>query len=341
MKAVVIRNPGQGVEAWELVERERPSPGTGQVLVRIRAAALNYRDLMIAKGHYGGPLGKDVVALADGAGEVVALGPGVSRWRVGDRVASTYYPAWSAGPMRAEYFDHQLGALSSDGVLAEYAVLSETGIVRIPEHLSFEEASTLPCAAVTAWTALFESAGARAGSTVLVQGTGGVSIFAAQLALAAGARVIATTSSPAKAERLRALGVKDVIDYRATPEWHEPVRAATNGEGVDHVLDVGGAGTLKRSLEAVRVGGTIGLIGLLAGVGGTIDPLPVLFKGVRLHGIHVGSVASFEEMNRAISVHAIRPVIDDEVFSLDRASVALRKLQDGKHFGKIVVRIGD
>jgi NADPH:quinone reductase-like Zn-dependent oxidoreductase len=339
MKAVVIRNQGKGLEAWKLVERPDPTPGPGQVLVRLRAASLNYRDLLMARGEYGGPLKPDLVALADGAGEIAAVGAGVTRWKVGDRVCAAYYPTWQSGPLRASYRDEALGAGSVDGTLAQYIALPETGVVRIPAHLSYEEAATLPCAALTAWTALFVQAPRLApGSTVLVQGTGGVSIFAAQLARAAGLRVIGTSSSAAKLERLRALGVDGLINYREQPDWQKEVLRLTGGEGVDQVIEVGGAGTLARSFEAAKEGGTVSLIGVLTGFGGEVSPIPVLLKALRFEGVIVGSVESFEQMNRAIEATGLRPVVD-EVFALERAPAALAKLAEGKHFGKIVVRI--
>lgn len=339
MKAVVIRNPGTGIEAWKLVERPDPEPGPGEVLVRVRAASLNYRDLMVAQGTYGGPLEKDLVALVDGAGEVAALGSGVHRWKVGDRVAGAYFQSWLAGPMRAEYFEHSGGTHSTEGVLAQYAVLPETALVRIPAHLSYEQASTLPCAAVTAWNLLMEPTPRWSpGATVVVLGTGGVSLFAAQLALGAGLRVIATSSSDAKIARLRELGITDVINYRTTPEWQKEVLRLTDGQGADHIVEVGGAGTLPRSLEAVRTGGVVSFIGFLTGANVELNPLPVLVKSIRLEGLVVGSVLMFENMNRTLEALRLEPVID-EVFPLDRASDALAKMASASHFGKIVIRV--
>jgi len=341
MKAVVIRHPGKGIEAWQLIDRPDPEPGPGQVLVRVRAAALNYRDLLVAHGRYGGPLKPDLVPLADGVGDVVAVGAGVTRWQRGDRVAGAYFQTWQAGPMRAEYFHHSGGTHATEGMLAQYAVLPETGVVRIPAYLSYEQAATLPCAAVTAWAALMEPAPRWApGATVVVLGTGGVSIFVAQLAIAAGLRVIATSSSEAKIMRLRELGVTDVINYRTTPEWPQQVARLTDGEGADHVVDVGGAGTLPRSFEAVKVGGVVSLIGLLAGLDIAIDPMPVLFKSIRLEGLTVGSVTMFEALNRMLARTRVVPVVD-EVFPLERASAALSKMAAATHYGKIVIRIDD
>lgn len=339
MKAVIIRKNASDIDAWTLAERPAPTPGPGEVLVRVRAASINYRDLMIARGLFGGDRKDDLVPLADAAGEVVALGAGVRRWKAGDRVVSTYFPTWASGPFREEYRDTAPGAGRNDGVLAELVVFAEDALVRAPAHLGFDEAATLPCAAVTAWTALFESWPRPApGATVLVQGTGGVSLFAAQLARAAGLRVIATSSSAAKIERLRALGVTDAIDYRQHPEWHEEVLRLTRGEGVDRVIEVGGAGTLPRSLQAVRPGGVVSLIGVLAGIGDQIDPMPILLRAVRVEGVMVGSRQSFIDLLSTLEAHAIRPVLD-EVFPLERASDALARLAAGKHFGKIVIRL--
>jgi NADPH:quinone reductase-like Zn-dependent oxidoreductase len=339
MKAVVIHEPGKGTGAWQLTDRPTPKPGPGQVLVRVHAASLNYRDLMAARNLYGAPH-PDVIALSDGAGEIVELGSEVRRWKVGDRVAAAYYPTWHAGSIQPEHDRESLGVHANDGVLAEYAVLSASGIVRIPSYLSYEAAATLPCAALTAWNALFEAPRrVLPGGTVLVQGTGGVSLFAAQLARAEGLRVIATSSSAAKLERLKAaLGVSDVINYRETPAWHEPVLELTGGEGVDQVIDVGGAPTLAESFEATRWGGRVSVIGLLGGLGVTIDPLPVLFRALRLEGVRVGSTSMFEAMNRALEALRIEPIID-EVFPIERAAEALAKLDSGQHFGKIVVRV--
>jgi NADPH:quinone reductase-like Zn-dependent oxidoreductase len=339
MKAVVIRDQGRGVEAWKLVDRPDSAPEPGQVLVRVRAASLNHRDLLIARGHFGGPLKDDLIPLADGAGEVVALGAGVTRWKVGDRVAGSYFQTWQAGPFRADYFQHMLGAGSTDGMLAQLVALPDTGVVRIPSHLSYEEAATLPCAGLAAWNALMEpSPRQRPGAAVLILGTGGVSIFAAQLALAAGLRVIATSSSADKIERLRELGVTDTINYRETPEWQLEVLRLTRGEGVDQVIEVGGGGTLARSLEAVRSGGTVSLIGHLTGTEGELNPFPILVKAVRLQGVVVGSIRTFEDMSRALEEIASRPVID-EILPLHRANEALARMETASHFGKIVVRV--
>lgn len=340
MEAVVITNPGQGVEAWSVVARERPSAGPGEVVVRMRAVSLNYRDLMIALGRYGGPARSGLVVASDGAGVVDEVGAGVTGVRVGDRVMSAYYPTWRSGPYSDRFEDAGLGIGRNDGVLAGFAVLRAEGVVRIPDAISFEAASTIPCAAVTAYQGLFE--GSRKllpGATVLVQGTGGVSIFAAQLAKAAGMRVIATTSNEARSRRLRDLGVTEVIDRSLHPAWETEAQRFTGGEGVDLVLDVGGGATLASSIASTRNGGRIALVGMLGGFAATIDPLPILFRGITVDGIHVGSVETSENTVRAIEAASIAPVIDT-IFELGEAPRALAKLAAAAHVGKLVIRVG-
>ena len=339
MKGYIVGPAREGRASWTLTSLPDPTPRAGEVLVRVRATSLNYRDLMVARGQYGGEAKKSLVPLSDGAGEIAALGEGATRFRVGDRVVGAYYPSWLAGAMHARDQQSMKGAGAVDGTLAEYVVFNENGVVAIPKYLSYEAAATLPCAGVTAHNALFVS-GPRLdiGGTVLVQGTGGVSIIAAQLARAAGLRVIATSSSAKKLDKLRELGITDLVDYRANPEWQTEVLRLTGGEGVDHVLEVGGAGTLPRSFQAVMRGGAITLIGILAGVGSQIDPLPILGKGIRLQGLSVGSVAMLEALNRSLEATRIEPVID-EIFPFARAPEALAKLEKGAHFGKVVVRV--
>ncbi len=321
-----------------LTERERPEPGPGQILVRMRACSLNYRDLMVATGRYGGgPPAPGLVPLSDGAGEVEAVGEGVSRVAVGDRVAGSFFATWRDGPPLPEHHRHALGG-SVDGVLAEYRLFDGEAVVRVPTHLGFEEAATLPCAGVTAWNALFAGTPLLAGQTVLTLGTGGVSMFAVQFARAAGARVIATSSSDAKLERLQALGVEaaDCINYRTLPDWEREVWRRTDRQGVDHVVEVGGAGTLPRSIAATRSGGAVSLIGVLTS--GQIDPTALLHRSATLRGVYVGSRAMFEAMNRLVDVNRIRPVID-RVFPFDEAKDAYRALSQADHVGKIVIRI--
>jgi NADPH:quinone reductase-like Zn-dependent oxidoreductase len=334
MKAYEIRE--FGIENLACVERAKPRPGCGEVLVRVRAVSLNYRDLLVVRGQYNPKLRRPMVPCSDASGEVAAVGDGVTRARVGDRVAGTFFEDWLDGEISEEKTRSARGG-GIQGVLAEYVLLKEHGLVQVPEHLTDEEAAALPCAAVTAWNALMEQGELRPGQTVLVQGTGGVSLFALQFASAAGARVIATSSSDEKLERARALGASEGINYRTRPGWDEAVRELT-GSGVDHIVEVGGAGTLPRSLRAVRMGGVVSLIGVLTGNSAEFNPVPVLMKSVRLQGIYVGSRAMFERMNRAISVGQLRPLID-RVFPFDEAADAFRHLESGAHFGKVCIRL--
>jgi NADPH:quinone reductase-like Zn-dependent oxidoreductase len=327
---------GFGLENLKIVELPEPEPAAGQALVRVRACSLNYRDLAVMRGAYGGSVRPPLIPLSDGAGEVVATGPGVTRVKVGDKVAAAFMQDWLEGPPDDIKSNSALGG-SIDGMMAEKVCLNAEGLVHYPAHLSFEEAAALPCAAVTAWHALFRSGSLRPGESVLLQGSGGVSIFALQFAKMAGARVIATSSSEAKMQRLQAMGADAVINYKTTPEWDKPVRQLTNGLGVDHVVEVGGAGTLPLSSKAVKRGGHIALIGVLAGRA-DFDPRLMMLKGVRLQGLFVGSREMFEEMNRAIALSGMRPVID-RVFEFDELPAALGHLESGTHFGKICLRI--
>jgi NADPH:quinone reductase-like Zn-dependent oxidoreductase len=334
MQAYEIGRSG-GIDGLTRVERPTPEPGHGQVLIRVRATSLNYRDLIIAKGGLGyAAAGR--IPVSDGAGDVVETGAGVTRVRRGDRVAAIFTQCWLGG----EVGRHQATALGGDidGMLAEYIVLNEQGLVRFPDHLSYEEAATLPCAAVTAWNALITSGQLRAGETVLVMGTGGVSIFALQFARMSGARVIATSGSDAKLARLRELGAAEVVNYRVTPEWGKRARELAGDRGIDHVIEVGGAGTLANSFEAVRHGGRISLIGLLTGVGGEFNPLAILFKSICFQGIRVGSRDMFEAMNCAIETAQLHPVID-RIFDFADARAAYRYLESGAHFGKVCIKV--
>ncbi len=335
MKAFEIQKEF-GIDALTLTERPQPAPGPRQILMKIHAVSLNYRDLLVVKGLYNPKMPLPRIPVSDGAGEVVAVGEGASRVKVGDRVAGIFMQKWVDGDPTPAKAQSALGGVI-DGLLAEYAVLDEEGVVLIPEHLSYEEAATLPCAAVTAWNALITQGGLTAGDTVLVQGTGGVSIFALQFARLSGARVIATSSSNKKLDRVLQLGASDGINYKETPDWDKRVRELTGGAGVDHVVEVGGAGTLNQSLNAVRMGGTISLIGVLAGGSGEIRTTSILMKSVRVQGIFVGSRAMFEAMNRAITLHQLHPVID-RVFPFEETREALRYMESGAHFGKIVIR---
>lgn len=336
MKAYEIRD-GFGLDALRLTERPDPKPGRGEVLLRIKACSLNYRDLLVTKGIYNPKLNLPRIPCSDAVGEVVECGPEVRRVQAGQRVCGLFMPKWLEGELSDSKARSALGG-SVDGLLAEYAVLPEEAVVVVPEHLSDEEAATLPCAAVTAWNGLVVSGRVQPGDTVLIQGTGGVSLFALQFARLAGARVLATSSSEEKLARVRNLGAAEGINYRTTPEWGEQVRQLTKGRGVDQVIEVGGAGTLAQSLRAVRTGGHLALIGVLSGYG-QFNPLPILMKGVRVTGIYVGSREMFEAMNRAIGLHGLRPVVD-RVFPFEQAVEAFRYLESAAHFGKIVIRGG-
>jgi NADPH:quinone reductase-like Zn-dependent oxidoreductase len=334
MQAYEIRG-GFGIDRLARVQRPRPRPGPGEVLLRVRAVSLNYRDLLVTKGLYNPKMPLPRVPCSDAAGVVEEAGPGVAHVRPGDRVAGLFMPAWVSGDVTEAKAKSALGG-GVDGVLAEYVLLPEEGVVAVPVHLTDEEAATLPCAAVTAWHALVTEGGVKAGDVVLTQGTGGVSLFALQFARLLGARVIGTSGSDDKLARARELGLSDGINYRTTPEWGDRARELAGGAGVDHVVEVGGAGTLPQSLRAVRMGGRVSLIGVLSGVG-SFNPLPVLMKNVRVQGIYVGSREMFEAMNRAVALHGLRPVVD-RVFPFAEAPDALRYLESGAHFGKIVIR---
>jgi NADPH:quinone reductase-like Zn-dependent oxidoreductase len=313
-----------------LVERDIPPPGAGEVLVQVRASSLNFRDMIILDGWYPAPVPPGRVPLSDAAGEVVAVGAGVTRFKTGDRVINSFFPNWFGGSFNAM---PEAYVVDRDGWLTEYKVISVEALVSMPEHLTFEEAATLPCAAVTAWSAL---SGVKAGETVLTQGMGGVSVFAVQLAKAFGARVIATTSSPEKALRLRELGADEVIDYRTSLDWADQVRALTGGRGVDRVVEVGGPGTLAQSVKAVAYGGQISLVGVLAGAEGGIDFMTMFLSQATFQPIVVGSRRDLEDLCRVMEQHQIRPVIDS-VFSFDEAKAGWTHYADRKVTGKVVI----
>ena len=327
-----------GVDSLEFVERPTPLPEGGEVLVKVRAISFNYRDLLVVKGLYNPKLKLPRIPCSDGAGEVVAVGEGVTLWKTGDRVAGIFMQNWLDGPPSAVKSRRALGG-DIDGMMAEYVVLKETGLVGIPEHLSFQEAATLPCAGVTAWNAL--SIGhLKPGSTVLIQGTGGVSIFALQLARLRGARVVGISSSDEKLGRAYSLGLDAGLNYRENPEWDRWALDETGGEGVDLVVEVGGAATLPRSLRALRIGGAIAQVGVLSGSAETA-PFPIssiLHKQVHLRGIYVGSRKDFEDLNRAITLAVLRPV--GENFHWSQAREALARMEEGSHFGKLVLTVG-
>lgn len=334
MKACQI-SPRAADGALHFVEFPRPEPGAGEVVVRMRAASLNYRDLLVLDNMYGATTER-LIPLSDGAGEIAAIGEGVKGLRVGDRVAGAFYPDWISGPISAQARARGLGG-SVDGVLAEYVVLPAHAAIPFPAHLTFEEAATLPCAALTAWNAMTAAHPLRPGETVVLQGSGGVSVMALQFARLMGARIIHLSSSPDKCRRLADMGADETIDYTAEPDWDRRVGELTNGNGADLVVEVGGPGTLERSFRAVRVGGSIVSIGFVGG-GDGINPRGVIARAIRLIGISVGSCAMFHEMNRAIGLHRLRPVVD-EVFPFERAADAYAKLRAGGHFGKLVISI--
>jgi NADPH:quinone reductase-like Zn-dependent oxidoreductase len=326
-----------GIDSLEFAERSEREPGPGEVQIKIRAVSFNYRDLMMVKGLYNPKMKLPRIPCSDGAGEVTAVGEGVSAWKPGDRVAGIFMQNWTDGAPTPSKTKGALGG-DIDGMLAQTVILKETGLVAVPKHLSFEEAATLPCAAVTAWNALM-TAELKAGSTVLVQGTGGVSIFALQFARLMGMRVLGISSSDEKIERASALGLHAGLNYRQTPEWDRWVLDQTGGEGVDLVVEVGGVGTLPRSLRAVRMGGAIAQIGILSGPGEQL-PLPlILHRQARIRGIYVGSRRDFEEMNACIALAALRPVV--EISSWTQTRDELRRLEAGAHFGKLAVKVDE
>ena len=336
--ATVLRlRDGFGLDNLKLEEEKPSSPKGHEVAVRFRAASLNYRDLMVALGQYNSKMELPRILGSDAAGEVIATGDAVTSLRVGDRVASLFFQDWQDGEITKETGKTALGG-SIDGVFATIRVLPESGLISIPDSLSFEQAATLPCAALTAWNGLVRKGSIHAGQTVLILGTGGVSLFALQIAKASGATVILTSSSDEKLERGRALGADYTINYKATPEWDAEVLKITARQGVDHVVEVGGSGTLARSLNAVRVGGHVHLIGVLSEPGKGVDVLTVLRKSIHLNGVYVGSRKMFEELNRAITVNKIEPVID-RTFPFSEAKAAFEFMQSGSHFGKIVLSL--
>jgi len=334
MNALVLLN-GYGLENLVVANRPEPKPSAKQVVMKVRAASLNYRDLLIAKGIYSRNLAMPLVLGSDAAGEIHAVGEAITRWKPGDKVVGSFFQNWIDGPISDAATKGALGG-DRDGVLAEYVLLEENGLVPIPTGTSFEEAATLPCAALTAWHAL-GNAKCGPGQTVLVQGTGGVSLFALQLARALGARVLVTSGSDEKLTRAIQLGAEAGTNYKSSPDWEKWGRQQTGGAGVDIVIEVGGAGTLERSAKAIRTGGHIALIGVLAGLG-TFNPMNVLMKAVCLQGVFVGSRSMFEAMNNFIAANAIKPVID-RVFPLNDAVAAMNHLDSGTHFGKVVVRM--
>jgi NADPH:quinone reductase-like Zn-dependent oxidoreductase len=332
-----------GIEHLRQVELPMLQIAPGMVLIRVHAVSLNYRDLMVVQGLYNSKMALPRIPCSDGAGEVVSIGDGVSRVKVGDRVCGIFMQRWLDGSLTAERSKAALGG-DVDGMLAEYVLLAQEGVVRFPEHLSYEEAATLPCAGVTAWNAL-HYAGEQAnpalpGETIVIQGTGGVSTFALLFAKLLGTSVIGTSSSEEKLARAYGLGLDAGCNYKERPDWSKWVAEITGGQGADRIIEVGGAGTFGQSLRAARVGGTIAQIGVLSG-SATSEPLaltPILHKQLRVQGIYVGSRAMFEQMNAAITRAKLHPVID-RVFAVDQVREAFLHMQSASHFGKIVIRM--
>ncbi len=329
--------PAFGIDKLEQCEAPIPEPAPGQVTVQVHACSLNYRDLMTVEGKYNPRLNLPRIPLSDGAGVIHAVGEGVSEWKPGDRVAGIFMQNWLDGAPTAAKYRGALGG-DIDGMAAEYVALPASGVVRVPEYLSFAEAATLPCAAVTAWSALHKAGGITAGSTVLIQGTGGVSMAALQLAKAMGARVLGTSSSDEKLERAHALGLDAGVNYRATPDWAGWAQEQTGGEGVDLVIEVGGAGTFTQSLKAARIGGAIAQIGVLSQSDEPVAIPLILRKQLRVQGIYVGSRADFEDLNRALAAASLHPAIDREL-RFDELPEAFRRMQAASHFGKLVVQL--
>lgn len=332
MKAWRIEND-HGIDALNLTDVDIGDPGPGEVRFRVKASSINRRDFNTVRAPSARNTPLPRIPNSDAAGEVVAVGDGVREFKPGDRVASCFFKRWQGERMRAPIMASALGG-AEEGMLSEETILPETALVPLPEHLTWAEAGTLTCAGVTAWNALVEQGGLKAGDTVLVMGTGGVSIFALQLSKIMGARVIATSKSDEKLERARTMGADETINYVDTPNWEKSVLDLTDGEGVDQIVEVGGAGTLQKSIDAVGFGGHIGLIGVLTQ--GEINPLPLLGKSIRLTGIYVGSREMFRSMNAAISANALKPVID-RTFSFGDARAAFNAMGEDRHFGKIVI----
>ena len=337
MRAAVLSKAG--IDNLSVVDLPDPEPGPGEVLVRVRAATLNYRDLLTVEGGYGSrQRTENLIPVSDGAGDVVAVGEGVTRFAAGDRVVANFFQEWLSGEPDEAGLHSGLGG-QVDGMACELRVLPEYGLCHTPGHLTDAEAAALPCAGLTAWSAVFDQGGVKPGDLVLTQGSGGVSAFALQFAKLAGAEVISTSSSDAKLERLRDLGSDHLINYVDTPEWARPAREISGGRGLDLVVEVGGAGTLEQSIKAVRLGGAVMLIGVLSGANHEFRLPLVVTRKIRLEGVTCGSREQFEAMLRAVDQNGLRPALDDQRFDLDQLPAALAHLREGRHFGKVVVEI--
>jgi NADPH:quinone reductase-like Zn-dependent oxidoreductase len=330
--------PGAGIDGLQCIDFPDRALGTGEVRMRVHAVSLNYRDLMVANGNYLVNVDESIVPCSDGAGEVLAVGPGVSRVQVGDRVAGSFFPYWHDGPAAPDKVRHALGG-DIDGMLAEEVILHEDALAKIPASMSFIDAATMPCAGVTAWNAIFESSNnIRPGDTVLLLGTGGVSVLGLQLAKAAGLKTIITSSSDDKLARARGLGATHTINYCTYPEWQEEVLRVTGGAGAHVVLEVGGQGTVNRSIASAAMGGSIAVIGGVSGFGGEVNPASLLAGAKRLVGIFVGSRTMLDKVMRFVDGSGVKPVVD-RVFGFEQAGEAYRYMASGSHFGKVVIEV--
>ena len=334
MRAYQIVSDG-GIDALALNDCAVPKVGPSEVLVKINASSINYRDLSTIENPVPRGVPYPTIPNSDGAGDVVEVGEDVTKFKTGDRVCGIFFQQWIDGELTESDTQHMLGG-TTEGMLAQYRVLPESGLVATPSHLSDEEAATLPCAALTAWNSMVETGGVTVGSTVLLLGTGGVSVAAQQICNMLGARTVVTSSSDEKLARMRDLGAWETINYRTIPDWELEVLDVTDGRGVDHTVEVGGAGTLQKSMSATRFSGSIGVIGILTG--GEVDPLAILRRSLRLRGIYVGSRRMFENMNRAIKVHKMRPIID-EIYAFEDEPQAYHDMRAAQHFGKLVITV--
>ena len=325
----------EGIDGLVLNERRMPEPRYGEVLVDVRASSINYRDLLTVENPILRSIKLPMCPNSDCAGEVIAIGEGVQKFSVGDRVMGCFFQRWSSGGITSEAMTSALGG-ALPGVLAEKVLLIEDAIVKIPDHLNFNEAATLPCAAVTAWHAMVCRRRVNVGERILILGTGGVSVFAQQFANILGAETIVISSDNKKLERIAEIGASKTINYKDTPEWDQAVLDLTDGFGVDHIIEVGGAGTLEKSISAIRVGGHIALIGILTGIDGQIVPTGLMRKSLTLSGIYVGSREMFEDMVKALCDHNLKPIVDN-IIRFDEAPIAFHYMRNASHFGKIVV----
>ncbi|KAL4906221.1 hypothetical protein BDW74DRAFT_177240 [Aspergillus multicolor] len=340
MNAIRLASTGtSGKSVASLHHEALPTPNDHQVLLKIHAASLNYRDAALLRGEYPASTKKNVIPLSDGAGEVISIGKAVTRVKPGDRVAVSCATNWIAGPSLEEYRRNSVG-FTIDGMLVEYAVFYEDALVHIPSYLSYVEAAALPCAAVTAWAGLNKIRPLLPGHTVLVQGTGGVSLFALQFAKIVGARVLAITSSDSKAAKLKELGADAVVNYSACPDWEREILALTDGKGVDCVLDIAGEKTIVKSAAATRIGGVVVIVGFASGFGGGLPPIDILSRNLTVTGSAVGSRLEFEDMLAAMARRETKPVID-RVYPFAEYQEAYKRLESGQHVGKVVVQVAE